>query len=279
VDLLTSTELRDLLAQQHVILSKRFGQNFLIDRASLAGIASHLPAGESIVFIEIGAGALALTGTLASRGKRVVAFEIDDRLRKVHDVLLVRDPLNARIDMRYEDGLNANWTSLVNPDETPILVGNLPYLRSTDTVLKLVQTGRICRAYLMFQREFADRLTARPGRHEYGSLSVVLQTFFAVERLMDLPPDVFFPRPDVHSALLGLDRHPAGLADEETTSFLRFVHGAFLHRRKKLADFFRRTGVPLTGDFAAVSELRPEALSPTDFVDLFHSVSPARNHT
>lgn len=279
VDLLTSAELRDLLAQQHVILSKRFGQNFLIDRTSLAGIASHLPAGDGIVFIEIGAGALALTRTLAQRGKRVVAFEIDDRLRRVHDVLLAGDSLGARIDMRYEDGLNANWASLVNPDETPVLVGNLPYLRSTDTVLKLVQTDRICTAYLMFQREFADRLAARPGRHEYGSLSVVLQTFFAVERLMDLPPDVFFPRPDIHSALLGLVRHPAGLARDDTTSFLRFVHDAFLHRRKKLADFFRRTGVPLTGEFAAVAELRPEALSPTEFVDLFHSVSQAVNRT
>ena len=276
VDLLTSTELRDLLSQQHIVLSKRFGQNFLIDRNVLTGIASHLPAGDGIVFIEIGAGALALTTTLAARGRRVVAFEIDERLRRVHDVLLAGDSLGRRIEVRYEDGLNADWGALVNADETPVLVGNLPYLRSTDTVLKLVQTDRVGEAYLMFQREFADRLAAPRGNHEYGSLSVVVQTFFDVERLMELPPEVFFPRPEVRSALLGLVRHPGGLADDETVSFLKFVHEAFLHRRKKLADFFRRRSIPLTGGFAAISQLRPEALSPSEFVDLFHAASRFR---
>ena len=75
---------------------------------------------------------------LARLGRPLVAFEIDERLRRVHDVLLAGDSLGRRIEVRYEDALNADWSTLVNADETPVLVGNLPYLRSTDTVLKLV---------------------------------------------------------------------------------------------------------------------------------------------
>ncbi|MCX6096884.1 MAG: 16S rRNA (adenine(1518)-N(6)/adenine(1519)-N(6))-dimethyltransferase, partial [Caldiserica bacterium] len=104
---LTQTALRDLLDRTGVVLSKRFGQNFLVDGNVLVSMTSLFPSGDNVVFVEVGAGALALTGILAKRGKRVVAYEIDERLRKVHEALLADDPLRARIDLRYEDALDA----------------------------------------------------------------------------------------------------------------------------------------------------------------------------
>jgi 16S rRNA (adenine1518-N6/adenine1519-N6)-dimethyltransferase len=101
----------------------------------------------------------------------------------------------------------------------------------------------------------------------------VAQTFFDIKRLLELSPDVFFPRPEVNSTLLGFLRRPSGLEDAEVTPFMRFVQQSFLHRRKKLADFFRRLGVPLTGEFAEISQLRPEVLTPLEFIDLFRAVS------
>jgi 16S rRNA (adenine1518-N6/adenine1519-N6)-dimethyltransferase len=272
---LTPTALRDLLKRTGVVLSKRFGQNFLVDGNVLAAMTSLFPSGEAVVFIEIGAGALALTGILAERGKRVVAYEIDDRLRRVHEALLADDPLRARIELRYEDALEADWSSLGLPGETLVLMGNLPYLRSSEIVLKLIRTDRVGQACLLFQREFATRLAAPSGNGDYSSLSVVAQTFFDVRRLLELSPDVFFPRPEVSSTLLGFVRRQSGLEDAEVAPFMRFVQQSFLHRRKKLADLFRRLGVPLTGEFAGTSQLRPEVLTPSEFIDLFRAVSRA----
>jgi len=272
---LTPTALRDLLKRTGVVLSKRFGQNFLVDGNVLAAMTSLFPSGETVVFIEIGAGALALTGILAERGKRVVAYEIDDRLRKVHEALLADDPLRARIELRYEDALEADWSSLGLPGETLVLMGNLPYLRSSEIVLKLIRTDRVGQACLLFQREFATRLAAPSGNGDYSSLSVVAQTFFDVRRLLELSPDVFFPRPEVSSTLLRFVRRQSGLEDAEVAPFMRFVQQSFLHRRKKLADLFRRLGVPLTGEFAGTSQLRPEVLTPSEFIDLFRAVSRA----
>jgi 16S rRNA (adenine1518-N6/adenine1519-N6)-dimethyltransferase len=152
-------------------------------------------------------------------------------------------------------------------------MGNLPYLRSSETVLKLIRTDCIGQACLLFQREFATRLAARSGNGDYSSLSVVAQTFFDIRRLLELSADVFFPRPEVSSTLLGFLRRPSGLEDVEVAPYMRFVQQSFLHRRKKLADFFRRLGVPLTGEFAEISQLRPEALMPSEFIDLFRAVS------
>jgi 16S rRNA (adenine1518-N6/adenine1519-N6)-dimethyltransferase len=270
---LTPTTLRDLLRQTGVVLSKRLGQNFLVDGNVLASMASVFPSGENVVFVEIGAGALALTGILAERGKRVVAYEIDERLRKVHDALLAEDPLRPRIELRYEDAMEADWCALGHEGETLVLMGNLPYLRSSETVLKLIRTDCIGQACLLFQREFATRLAASSGNGDYSSLSVVAQTFFDIRRLLELSPDVFFPRPEVSSTLLGFVRRPSGLEDVEVAPYMRFVQQSFLHRRKKLADFFRRLGVPLTGEFAEISQLRPEALTPSEFIDLFRAVS------
>ena len=270
---LTPTALRDVLRQTGVVLSKRLGQNFLVDGNVLASMASVFPSGENVVFVEIGAGALALTGILAERGKRVVAYEIDERLREVHDALLAEDPLRPRIELRYEDAMEADWCALGHEGETLVLMGNLPYLRSSETVLKLIRTDCIGQACLLFQREFATRLAARSGNGDYSSLSVVAQTFFDIRRLLELSPDVFFPRPEVSSTLLRFVRRPSGLEDVEVAPYMRFVQQSFLHRRKKLADFFRRLGVPLTGEFAETSQLRPEALTPSEFIDLFRAVS------
>ena len=270
---LTPTALHDLLKRTGVVLSKRYGQNFLVDGNVLAAMTELFPSGENLVFVEVGAGALALTGILAERGKRVVAFEIDERLRRVHEVLLADDPLRTRIEMKYEDALEADWCALGHEGETLALMGNLPYLRSSETVLKLIRTDCIGQACLMFQREFATRLASPSGNGDYSSLSVVAQTFFDIRRLLELPPEVFFPRPEVSSTLLEFVRRSSGLEDAEVAPFMRFVQQSFLHRRKKLADFFRRLGVPLEGDFAEISQLRPEVLAPQDFIDLFRAVS------
>ncbi len=272
MDALTPTALLEVLSRYGVTLSKRFGQNFLVDRNALLSLAAEIPAGDDITFIEIGAGALALTRALAAKGGRVITYEIDTRLQPVHKALLMDDAEKVRIDIRYEDALNADWCSQGPCGGRVILAGNLPYLWSSETVLKLIRSSCIRQAFLLFQREFALRLVGSTGTTAYGSLSVAAQMFFSVRRLLDLPPTVFFPRPEVSSTFLIFERRDISMDDAERDSFLRFIQQAFLHRRKKLADFFRRLDVQMTGELASVSQLRPEALTPADFLDLFRHI-------
>lgn len=272
---LTPACLRDLLAQNGITLSKRFGQNFLIDRNVLAALGKCLPEGDEIVFLEIGAGALALTALLAQRARRVVAYEIDQRLIPVHQALMAGDPVFQHTELRYEDALEGDWNAVARPGETLVLAGNLPYLHSSEIMLKLVASVSIGQAFLMFQREFALRLLASPGTHDYGSLTVVAQTFFVVRHLLELSPEVFFPRPTVSSTFLALRRRESGLLTAEVSPFLRFVQRAFMHRRKKLSYFFRQYGFVPDGEFGVFSDLRPEALTPVQFVSLFHAVTTA----
>ncbi len=273
---LTPTMLRDLLSQNGIILSRRFGQNFLIDRNILAAMADCLPEGKDIVFVEIGAGALALTAILASHGKRVVAYEIDRKLLPLHTTLLRGDPAFCNTEVRYEDALEADWCSIAQAGEIPVLAGNLPYLRSSEIVLKLIRSECLETAFLMFQREFALRLLAHPGTGDYGSLTVATQTFFDVHRLLDLPPDVFFPRPGVSSIFLKFSRHENDIAPAEIEPFLHFVQQAFMHRRKKLVSFFRQCGVWPNESLCGISDLRPEALTPLQFLSLFRLVAKIR---
>jgi 16S rRNA (adenine1518-N6/adenine1519-N6)-dimethyltransferase len=268
----TKSGLRALLDAHHLVLSKRYGQNFLVDPETLAALGAFIPAREDTMFIEIGTGALALTLELAKKGKRVVSYELDARFSPLHRDVLAGEPNARHIELVCADALEVDWCSIAAPGETPVLTGNLPYLRSSEVVLKLIHSTCINEACLLFQKEFAERIAARAGTHAYGSLTVAVQTFFAVEQAMVLPPEVFFPQPTVSSALLIFHRRPHDLTPAEVRPYLGLVQQAFLHRRKKLVDFFRRRGAAITGPLVSLADLRAENLTPEDFVALYREL-------
>ncbi|HEY8069061.1 MAG TPA: 16S rRNA (adenine(1518)-N(6)/adenine(1519)-N(6))-dimethyltransferase RsmA [Burkholderiales bacterium] len=239
-------------------IRKRFGQHFLHDQGVLKRIvdAVNPAAGEAIV--EIGPGEGALTRLLLDRLDRLDAIEIDRDLAR----RLGEEFPEERLKIICADVLDHDFSSF--PAGVRI-VGNLPYNISTPILFHLSRhADRVRDMHFMLQLEVVERMVAKPSTAEYGRLSVMLQTRFDMKKLFRVAPGAFRPPPKVDSAvvrLVPLREKPA--CDEAVLE--KVVREAFSARRKTL-----RNALPLTAqDFSALqidSQLRPENLSPADYV-------------
>lgn len=204
---------------------RRFGQNFLQDAHAIDRIVDAVRLEEGDRLIEIGPGRGALTAPLIERFGRLTAIEVD------------RD-LAADLRRRFGDAL-----TLIEGDvlEIPLegrfaLVGNLPYNVSKPIAMRLFELrAQLASAVLMFQREVADKLCARPGEAAYGALSVLLAHAFRIEPLLRLGPGSFRPRPRVDSTVTRWRPLETLLDDARATALRGLLRPAFAHRRKRLA--------------------------------------------
>jgi 16S rRNA (adenine1518-N6/adenine1519-N6)-dimethyltransferase len=229
---------RALLAQFGFRPKKRLGQHFLMDGGAAARIA-RLAVGEAGQrVIEIGAGTGALTSALAALGADVTAFDVDPEMIAV---LRARDDLNG-VTVLQADALSFDYKEWAG--ERPwVAAGNLPYNIATPLVLKLAGTIRPPeRIVVMIQRDVADRLTAKPGTADYGSLTVAIALRMHVERAFSIAPSHFYPRPKVNSAVVVLRPHAvAPVTVRDVAHFERVVRGAFAYRRKTAANALSRS--------------------------------------
>ena len=251
---------------------KRLGQHFLRDARILARIADALEAGAGDTVVEIGPGPGGLTAELARRAGRVIAVEKDRDLARA---LVGRFP---NVVVAEGDALEMDWRVLAGG---PFLVaGNIPYNITSPLIDKALVPPRPARVVFLVQREVAERLAGTPGSADYGALTVGVQAVAQVERLLRVPAGAFFPPPRVDSAVVRFTplTRPR-IEDRQVPAFRRTVVGLFGFRRKQLARAVReltgwdagRAGKVLAA--AGVDpELRPEALSPTEFVDLHRAL-------
>jgi len=205
---------------------RRFGQNFLVDPRAVARVADAIAALAGTTVVEIGPGRGALTETLIARGLRVVAIEID---RDLAADLRSRHP-DPPLAIVEADVLSVPLESF---GRDLVVAGNLPYNISKPVAMKLCdERASVARAVLMFQREVAERLTACPGTGAYGPLTVLAGRCFAIDRLFDLPPGAFRPRPEVLSTLTRWTRlHDPAVPLPALKTLLR---AAFARRRQTL---------------------------------------------
>lgn len=182
---------------------KRWGQHFLEDRSVLLRIVEALGLRGEEALLEIGPGRGALTAPLLDAAGRLVAVEIDRGL-----AARLRDRFgDDRVVVVEEDVLRFDLSRVPSllglPAGTPVVVaGNLPYNVSKPVAMRLVgERLRVDRGVLMFQREVALRLVSPPGTKDYGPLTVLAGLAYAIERLFDVPPGAFRPRPEVVSTV------------------------------------------------------------------------------
>ena len=246
---------------------KRLGQNFLQDPNTIRRIVDALDAGPDDVVVEIGPGAGALTGLLAERYPRFAAIEIDDRAAD----LLESELPGTRIIR--QDILETDWAALTAELETERIhvIGNLPYYITSQILFSLLDAAPLIEeAVIMMQYEVAERLVAQPRTKSYGILSVALQLACEVDILFPVSRNVFYPKPDVRSAMVHL-RFPKEVPHASgDPAFLRtLIRTAFNQRRKTLRNSLSRI---LTEDMPTlpedVSGARAEELTPDDFVRL-----------
>ncbi len=207
------------------------GQNFLVDPNQVRKIVDLAGIGPEDTVVELGPGPGALTREIAPRAARVIALEIDPRMVEWLSGL---PDLPPQVEVREQDMLKADLCGLA-PGIKPIVMGNLPYNISTQLLIRLIdQRHCIRKAVLMFQKEVAQRLTARVGTKEYGTLTVLLDYCATVERLMEISPGSFRPRPRVDSWVVKITFHPPEKEVKNFTLFKKIIKKTFQKRRKKI---------------------------------------------
>jgi 16S rRNA (adenine1518-N6/adenine1519-N6)-dimethyltransferase len=236
-DIATPVRTKDILKKYGFSFKKSLGQNFLIDTNILKKIVSFANLEENSGAIEIGPGIGALTEQLARTSKKVVAFEIDQRLLPILNDTLSPYP---NVKIIHNDVLEADVAEVITEEFNAIndimVVANLPYYVTTPIIMKLLEEhlpirGIVC----MLQKEVADRISAKPGTKEYGSLSIAVQYYTEAETVMIVPKTVFVPQPNVDSAVIRLTKRkrPAVTVTDETF-FFQVTRASFAQRRKTL---------------------------------------------
>ena len=229
--------IRELLGRHGFHFSKSMGQNFLIDPQIPAEIAAASGADGSCGVLEIGPGIGPLTVELAQRAGKVVSVELDRSLLPVLAETLAPYP-NAEVVPG--DVLKLDLAALAADKLAglmPIVCANLPYNITTAVLTRLIETPCFGSFTVLIQREVAQRLAAPQGSGDGGAFSLFLQYYLEPELLFEVPREKFLPAPKVTSAVLRCVRRSRPAVEvEDEKFFFQVVRGAFLLRRKTLAN-------------------------------------------
>ena len=261
---------RDLLADHGLAPRRDLGQNFVADPNTVRRIARAAGVGPGDHVVEVGAGLGSLTLALAETGATVTALEVDRGLAAVlRDVVAGLD----NVTVVEGDAMTLDWAALLAGTDRWVLVANLPYNVATPLVADLLDdVPSIERFLVMVQKEVAQRLAA-PARHPaHGAVSVKVSYWGVARMVGDVPASVFFPRPNVESALVEIVRRPPPDVDRERLFGL--VKTAFGQRRKMLRRSLSDHVTPAQFAHAGVAPTaRPEELGLDEWVRLTRAVT------
>lgn len=272
--LTSPSEVRALLAEMNFKPSRILGQNFLIDGNILRILTelADLQPGDGV--LEIGPGLGVLTGPLLEKAGRVVAIEKDDVL---HEKLAARLAGAANLTLIHADALQVDLTALLASGINKV-VANLPYSVGSRLLVELARAERKPeRMVVTVQKEVADRITAKPGTHDFGVLSVFLQLDYEPFLRKRVSRSCFFPAPQVESALVELRRRTKRVeALQSETAFHELVRACFAHRRKQLASILRQPEAIATAGLDPTQ--RPETLGLADWIRLANALDARSRH-
>ncbi|MGL4561778.1 MAG: ribosomal RNA small subunit methyltransferase A [Brevinema sp.] len=191
--------IKSLLNDHGLYLSKDRGQNYLIHRVSAEKIVNTLPDLTSEqTYFEVGTGLGALTVILAERGK-TISMEIDKGVFE-----LVHKKFN-HLNLTHIHGDFLNWKDYPTHGEY-IFISNLPYSISGEAIKHIIEQPIFHTGVLMLQKEFADRMESRAGSANYGPLSVIVQNFLTIEKLFFVGKGNFFPEPKIDSLVIRITK-------------------------------------------------------------------------
>lgn len=253
-------------------MSKKLGQNFLIDSHIVQGIvdAAEINAGDKV--LEIGPGIGTLTQGLAEAGANITAVELDKKLPAV-----LKETLKGYDNVKIVPGdiLKVNIKEIMGEGEFKV-AANLPYYITTPILMTLLERHLpITNMVTMVQKEVAERMIAEPDSKAYGALSVAVQYYTEPKIVLDVPPRSFIPAPEVDSVVIACKvRKTPAVAVTDEKMFFRVVKAAFGQRRKTLANALKGGGFPKEKISPAMEQAnielnrRGETLSLTEFASL-----------
>ncbi len=225
-------EVHRLLESAGLSPRRSLGQNFVVDPNTVERIARLAGVGPGDHVVEIGPGLGSLTLALAATGAAVTAIEIDPGL-----TALLRQVVPESVTVVEADARRCDWVALLG-DDSWVLVANLPYNVATPLVVTLLESApQIRRMLVMVQREAGERLAASPGGRDYGAVTVRVAYFGRARVVGQVSPEVFYPRPNVDSVLVEIERRDEPAVDPVVASYAemdRLVRAGFSGRRKML---------------------------------------------
>jgi 16S rRNA (adenine1518-N6/adenine1519-N6)-dimethyltransferase len=254
-----------------VLPLKRFGQNYLHDQNIIKKIIAEIAPKENEFIIEIGPGQGALTKHLLLSKANLTAIEIDKRV--IEDIKLRFADLN----LLQHDFLDLDLNRFITTENQKLrIVGNIPYNITSPILFKLFDSNIfISDAVLMVQLEVAKRMTATKGSKDYGILSVLLNYYGKTKLSFKVSPNVFYPKPNVHSAIVHIYFNEIRNDSSFNSVFKSIVKSSFGNRRKTLKNSLSN-GIFAEVDFSGCGidlSLRAEQLNVDDFIKLAAFVS------
>ena len=232
---------RHILRTFDIHMSKKLGQNFLIDEGIVQGIVAAADIQEGETVLEVGPGIGTLTQGLAEAKANVVAVELDSRLPEVLAKTL-EGYENVRIV--HGDILKVNIREIIKSESFKV-VANLPYYITTPIIMALLEQHLpVKKLVTMVQKEVAERMVAKPGTKDYGALSVAVQYYTEPKIILDVPPKSFIPSPAVDSVVICCDvREKPAVDVVNEKMFFRTVKAGFSQRRKTLNNALEVAGI------------------------------------
>lgn len=227
----TPSNTKEILETYDLYAKKNYGQNFLVESQIVEKIARNAVPNDDTVVIEVGPGIGALTQFLARYAKKVVTFEIDERLIPVlADTLQDED----NVEVIQEDFLNVDLKEFVGKYGEVVVAANLPYYITTPILFKIFESNAdIKQITVMMQKEVADRFGAEVNTKDYNALSIITQYNYEVKTIMKISKHVFNPKPNVDSAVVQFTYRPSNLVKDEQ-GFFQMVKACFKQRRKTI---------------------------------------------
>lgn len=258
---------------------KSLGQNFITDVNLLNAVVSDAAVTEEDTVLEIGAGAGTLTRALAKKAKKVESFEVDEDLKSALDKVTKEYP---NVSVHFADVLKLSDEEMRKKVPEPFkVVANLPYYVTTPMIMRFAESDlKISDMTLMMQKEVAERLTAKEGTAEYGAITVAINAIAAVKITRTIDRRIFYPVPNVDSALVKIDFDRNKYKFDDYKIFKKTVKAAFAMRRKTLANNLV-SAFPVTKPEAQEIiekagfgvNVRGEVLSVDDFVRLSDGIT------
>jgi len=271
VELLGAGEIRSLAAELDLRPTKKLGQNFVIDPNTIRKIvaASHLEQTDKVV--EIGPGLGSLTLGLLEKVDHLVAIEFDEKLANRLAQTLKQKAPEKSCQIIHADAMDVTELDF-QPDA---LVANLPYNISVPVILHFLENfPSISKVLVLVQAEVAARLVAGPGSKTYGSPSVKLAWYGKASSAGVVSRNIFWPVPNVDSALVYFEKRPVPLPTQLRAEVFRVIDGAFAQRRKTLRQALSSwAGSPDQAEQILISagvspQARGEDLSINDFIEV-----------
>lgn len=268
---------KEILEQSGFNFKKKFGQNFLLDQNILNNIIKEANITNDTLVIEIGVGAAALTKKLSLKAKRVLGYEIDESLKEPLSVILKE---NDNVDIIFDDFLNRCVKEDLKKYEykTLMVVANLPYYITTPIITKFIDEQiDVEKIIVMVQNEVADRFSAKAGVKSYNSLTIFLNYYFDIKKAFVVSRNVFYPKPNVDSAVVTFTKKRNNLKADDEKLFFKLVRDAFCQKRKTLKNNLKSYNLDKINETLKKHNkditFRAENITMEEFIDISNNLS------